>query len=143
VKKVDQPEVTEIRSWGAHERVAVKRKDGPGCATERGRFARCAPRGWVCNRDTAGSRSGHVLGLRKRYRVLASTGRAACETVRAPGGPTECHQLVIEAGSGYWVVPAIYQPTGSYIGATTAAECAEMDKTQGRDFALSTGHASP
>jgi hypothetical protein len=25
VKKVNQPEVTEIRSWGAHERVSVKR----------------------------------------------------------------------------------------------------------------------
>ena len=25
VKKVGQPEVTEIRSWGAHERVSVKR----------------------------------------------------------------------------------------------------------------------
>jgi|RhiMetdeSRZDD1v2_1073273.scaffolds.fasta_scaffold36300_5 hypothetical protein len=25
VKKVDQPEVTEIRSWGAHERITVKR----------------------------------------------------------------------------------------------------------------------
>jgi hypothetical protein len=25
VKKVSQPEVTEIRSWGAHERVVVKR----------------------------------------------------------------------------------------------------------------------
>jgi hypothetical protein len=25
VKKVDQPDVTEIRSWGAHERVNVKR----------------------------------------------------------------------------------------------------------------------
>ncbi len=24
VKKVDQPDVTEIRSWVAHERVAVK-----------------------------------------------------------------------------------------------------------------------
>jgi len=25
VKKVGRPEVTEIRSWGAHERVAVRR----------------------------------------------------------------------------------------------------------------------
>jgi len=25
VKKVDQPDVTEIRSWGAYERVAVRR----------------------------------------------------------------------------------------------------------------------
>jgi hypothetical protein len=25
VNKVNQPDVTEIRSWGAHERVAVKR----------------------------------------------------------------------------------------------------------------------
>jgi hypothetical protein len=25
VKKVTQPDVTEIRSWGAHERVSVKR----------------------------------------------------------------------------------------------------------------------
>jgi hypothetical protein len=29
VKKVGQPEVTVIRSWGAHERVSVKRA-GPG-----------------------------------------------------------------------------------------------------------------
>jgi hypothetical protein len=27
VKKIGQPEVTEIRSWGAHERIAVKRQD--------------------------------------------------------------------------------------------------------------------
>ena len=27
VKKIGQPEVTEIRSWGAHERIAVK-EDG-------------------------------------------------------------------------------------------------------------------
>jgi hypothetical protein len=25
VKKVDQPEVTELRTWGAHERTAVRR----------------------------------------------------------------------------------------------------------------------
>jgi hypothetical protein len=25
VKKVDQPEVTELRTWGAHERIAVRR----------------------------------------------------------------------------------------------------------------------
>ena len=25
VKKVDQPDVTEIRIWGAHERIAVRR----------------------------------------------------------------------------------------------------------------------
>lgn len=25
VKKISQPDVTEIRSWGAHERVSVKR----------------------------------------------------------------------------------------------------------------------
>jgi hypothetical protein len=27
VRKVDQPDVTEIRTWGAHERVIVKRAD--------------------------------------------------------------------------------------------------------------------
>jgi hypothetical protein len=25
VKKIGQPEITEIRTWGAHERIAVKR----------------------------------------------------------------------------------------------------------------------
>ena len=28
VNKVDQPEVTEIRSWGAHDRVTVQRTGG-------------------------------------------------------------------------------------------------------------------
>ena len=30
VKKVSQPDVTEIHSWGAHERVSVKRENQEG-----------------------------------------------------------------------------------------------------------------
>jgi len=30
VESVNQPGVTEIRSWGAHERVGVKREEGKG-----------------------------------------------------------------------------------------------------------------
>jgi hypothetical protein len=30
VEKVNQPEVTEVRSWGAHERVSVRRANAEG-----------------------------------------------------------------------------------------------------------------
>jgi len=29
VQKVDQPDITEIRTWSAHERISVKRASGP------------------------------------------------------------------------------------------------------------------
>ena len=30
VKRVDQPTVTEVRTWGAHERLTIKRRDKAG-----------------------------------------------------------------------------------------------------------------
>jgi hypothetical protein len=121
----------------------------------RGAFRRCAPRllvlvalagcasprtepppvsgtgwGWVAEpRNGAGAR-----------RVFYTPDRYTCEKSRSLENNTDfttpraCEPLTIGRGEGYWVIPALYLPTGSYIGGSTREECDAMEQRQGRNL---------
>ena len=45
-------------------------------------------------------------------------------------------ELTISRGEGYWLIPALYLPTGSYIGGSTREECEALERRQGRNLPL-------
>jgi len=76
-------------------------------------------------------------------RVLYTADRYTCEKSRSLDGntsdftaPPACEQLTISKGDGYWLIPALYLPTGSYIGGSTREECDAMEQRQGRNFLI-------
>ena len=48
--------------------------------------------------------------------------------------PPSCIQLTISRGDEYWLIPALYLPTGSYIGGSTREECEALERRQGRNM---------
>jgi hypothetical protein len=87
--------------------------------------------GWVAEpRSGAGAR-----------RVFYTPDRYTCEKSRSLEDntadfttPRACEPLTISRGEGYWVIPALYLPTGSYIGGSTREECDAMEQRQGRNL---------
>lgn len=74
-------------------------------------------------------------------RVLYTPDRYQCEKLRGADAnsatfttPQECVPLAISRGDDYWLTPALYLPTGSYIGASTREECDALERDQGRRF---------
>ena len=72
-------------------------------------------------------------------RVLYTPDRYQCEKVRDADAnsatfttPRACEPLTIGRGDGYWLTPALYLPTGSYVGASTREECDALERSQGR-----------
>lgn len=106
-----------------------------GCATPHPRQFPSSGTGWGYVEEP---RSGN--GAR---RVLYTPDRYQCEKVRGANAdsttfttPRECVPLTISRGDGYWLTPALYLPTGSYIGASTREECDVLERDQGRYFAI-------
>ncbi len=74
-------------------------------------------------------------------RVLYTSDRYTCEKSRSLDAntpdfttPPACEPLTITRGDGYWLIPALYLPTGSYIGGSTREECDAMEQRQGRNL---------
>lgn len=74
-------------------------------------------------------------------RVFYTPDRYTCEKSRSLEDntanfttPRACEPLTIGRGQGYWVIPALYLPTGSYIGGSTREECDAMEQRQGRNL---------
>jgi hypothetical protein len=73
-------------------------------------------------------------------RVLYTPDRYICEKSRHEDAspdftaPPACVQLTISRGDGYWLIPALYLPTGSYIGGSTREECEALEGRQGRNL---------
>lgn len=73
-------------------------------------------------------------------RVFYTPDRYMCEKARHGDAsadfttPTACVQLMLSRGDGYWLIPALYLPTGSYIGGSTREECEALERRQGRYF---------
>ena len=73
-------------------------------------------------------------------RVLFTTDRYVCERSRHEDVkpdftmPPACVPLTIGRGDGYWLIPALYLPTGSYIGGSTREECEAIEQRQGRNM---------
>ncbi len=72
-------------------------------------------------------------------RVLYTPDRYQCEKVRDADAnsatfttPRACEPLTIGRGDGSWLTPALYLPTGSYVGASTREECDALERSQGR-----------
>jgi hypothetical protein len=97
---------------------------------------------------------GYVAESPTERRVLVSSDRGECErvrqgnlnrpaTVRTFSIPSVCRQFVLGPGSDYWIVPALYMPDGSYVGAATAEGCAAMNTTQSRDSAVTPWKCQP
>lgn len=86
-----------------------------------------------------------------RAELLATPDKPSCEKARAThvmvakmvAVPFVCRRLVISSGADFWVVPAIYLPAASWLGANSREECAEIDKRQSRDSAVSTRQCQP
>jgi hypothetical protein len=104
-----------------------------GCASARTAPPPVSGTGWGY---VAEPRSG--AGAR---RVFYTPDRYTCEKSRSLEGntadfttPTACEPLTISRGEGYWVIPALYLPTGSYIGGSTREECDAMEQRQGRNL---------
>jgi len=104
-----------------------------GCASARTAPPPVSGTGWGY---VAEPRSG--AGAR---RVFYTPDRYTCEKSRSLEGntadfttPTACKPLTISRGEGYWVIPALYLPTGSYIGGSTREECDAMEQRQGRNL---------
>jgi hypothetical protein len=75
-------------------------------------------------------------------RVVYTPDRYMCERTRHEDPspdftlPPACVQLTISRGEGYWLIPALYLPTGSYIGGSTREECEALERRQGRNLPL-------
>lgn len=75
-------------------------------------------------------------------RVLFTLDRYVCERSRHEDvnpdftTPAACVPLTITRGEGYWLIPALYLPTGSYIGASTREACDGLERRQGRNLPL-------
>ncbi len=73
-------------------------------------------------------------------RVLYTPDRYVCEKSRHEDlnpdftSPPACVPLTLSRGDGYWLIPALYLPTGSYIGGSTREECEQLERRQGRNF---------
>jgi len=73
-------------------------------------------------------------------RVFYTPDRYVCERSRhedvSPDftSPSACVSLTISRGEGYWLIPALYLPTGSYIGGSTREECEALERRQGRNL---------
>jgi hypothetical protein len=73
-------------------------------------------------------------------RVLYTPDRYVCEKSRHEDAsadfttPPACVPLTISRGEGYWLIPALYLPTGSYIGGSTREECDALEQRQGRNL---------
>lgn len=73
-------------------------------------------------------------------RVFYTPDRYVCERSRhedvSPDftSPPACVPLTISRGEGYWLIPALYLPTGSYIGGSTREECEALELRQGRNL---------
>lgn len=101
----------------------------PGCATKR------------TSPPTPGTGWGYVgeprTGIGAR-RVLYTPDRYVCEKARHEDAssdfttPPACLPLTIGRGDGYWLIPALYLPTGSFIGSSTREECEALEQRQGR-----------
>jgi hypothetical protein len=95
---------------------------------------------------TSGTGWGYVAEPRHGngpHRVLYTPDRYQCEKIRGAdaGSPTfttpqECVPLAIGRGDDYWLTPALYLPTGSYIGASTREACDALERDQGRRFVV-------
>jgi len=76
-------------------------------------------------------------------RVLYTPDRYICDKTRHEDtssdftAPPACVQLTISRGAGYWLIPALYLPTGSYIGSSTREECEAMERRQSRNLPVS------
>jgi hypothetical protein len=76
-------------------------------------------------------------------RVLYTPDRYICEKSRHEDAspdftaPPACVQLTISRGDGYWLIPALYLPTGSYIGGSTREECEALERRQSRNLPVS------
>jgi len=76
-------------------------------------------------------------------RVLYTPDRYVCEKSRHEDAspdftaPPACVQLTISRGDGYWLIPALYLPTGSYIGGSTREECEALERRQSRNLLVS------
>jgi len=104
-----------------------------GCASARTAPPPVSGTGWGY---VAEPRSG--AGAR---RVFYTPDRYTCEKSRSLEDnaadfttPTACEPLTISRGERYWVIPALYLPTGSYIGGSTREECDAMEQRQGRNL---------
>jgi hypothetical protein len=75
-------------------------------------------------------------------RVVYTPDRYVCEKTRYEDAspnftrPPACVQLTIGRGDGYWLIPALYLPTGSYIGGSTREECEALEQRQSRNLPL-------
>ena len=106
-----------------------------GCATPHPRQFPASGAGWGYVEEPRSAN-----GAR---RVLYTPDRYQCEKIRGayPDSttfttPRECVPLTISRGDGYWLTPALYLPTGSYIGSSTRGECDVLERDQGRFFAI-------
>src|SRR5262245_66565449 len=106
-----------------------------GCASPRTAPPQVSGTGWGY---VAEPRSG--TGAR---RIFYTPDRYTCEKSRTLEDttadfrtPASCEPLTISRGEGYWVIPALYLPTGSYIGGSTREEGASMGQRQGRNLAV-------
>jgi len=104
-----------------------------GCASPRTAPPPVSGTGWGY---VAEPRSG--TGAR---RIFYTPDRYTCEKSRTLEDttadfrtPASCEPLTISRGEGYWVIPALYLPTGSYIGGSTREECDSMEQRQGRNL---------
>jgi hypothetical protein len=76
-------------------------------------------------------------------RVVYTADRYVCEKSRHENvsadftTPPACVQLTISRGAGYWLIPALYLPTGSYIGSSTREECEALERRQSRNLPVS------
>jgi hypothetical protein len=73
-------------------------------------------------------------------RVFYTGDRYVCEKSRHEDAspdfttPAACVPLRIGRGDEYWLIPALYLPTGSYVGGSTREECETLERRQGRNL---------
>lgn len=105
-----------------------------GCATTRTAQPPPPGTGWgYVAEPHAGTGARRVFYTGDRYVCEKSRHEDASPDFTAPPG---CVPLTISRGDGYWLIPALYLPTGSYIGASTREECEALEQRQGRNLLI-------
>jgi hypothetical protein len=104
----------------------------PGCATKRTAPPPTPGTGWgYVGEPRTGTGARRVLYTPDRYVCEKSRHEDASPDFTAPPA---CVPLTISRGDGYWLIPALYLPTGSYIGGSTREECEALEQRQGRNL---------